>query len=77
MKMEMEIEDQNNWHSSNEMLQGMCRLCLCSCNDENSVEIFFTNDLSLNVRIMACVGLEVCLIRLRKISNALILCAIV
>lgn len=39
----------------------MCRLCLCQCEDENSVEIFFSNDLSLTVRIMACSGLEVCL----------------
>lgn len=51
----MDIENQGT-----EMLHGMCRLCLSSCTDENSVEIFFTNDLSLNVRIMACAGLEVC-----------------
>lgn len=40
---------------------GMCRLCLSQCDDENSVEIFYTNDQSLTVRIMACAGLEVCL----------------
>ena len=55
----MEVEDLQSTWPSNELC--MCRLCLCSCTNENSVEIFFTNDLSLTVRIMACTGLEVCL----------------
>lgn len=41
-------------------LDGMCRLCLGQCDDENSVDIFDLQDSSLTVRIMACAGLEVC-----------------
>lgn len=46
----------------------MCRLCLNHCDDENSVEIFFSNDLSLTVRIMACAGLEVSLLLVTFLS---------
>lgn len=66
------MEDQSTWTSD-----GMCRLCLCSSNDENSVEIFFTNDLSLNVRIMACTGLEVRLLKKKNFANSLIFLLIV
>lgn len=53
--MKTESESQSTLNT-----ETMCRLCLCQSGDENSVEIFFTNDLSLTVRIMACAGLEVC-----------------
>lgn len=55
MKAEMQTTENAN------VSDGMCRLCLGQCNNENSVEIFYTNDQSLTVRIMACTGLEVCL----------------
>lgn len=55
--MKTEIQSSSNSTISN----GMCRLCLSHCDDENSVEIFNNNYQSLLVRIMACAGLEVCL----------------
>lgn len=55
MKTEMQTSDNAI------VSDGMCRLCLSHCEDENSVDIFFTSDQSLTVRIMACSGLEVCL----------------
>lgn len=41
-------------------LDKMCRLCLNKFDAQNAVDIFDTNDLS--IRIMACAGLEVCLL---------------
>lgn len=51
----MEIETKKSFKSDE-----MCRLCLNHFDAENAVNIFDTNDLS--IRIMACAGLEVCLL---------------
>lgn len=38
----------------------MCRLCLVDGPEEDMVEIFDSNEVSLTVRILACAGLDVC-----------------